>query len=213
MRNWDSLIALEAGMVGEKTRRDLTALLQENEAISESIGKCIDSILNMVTRSENLDKGIVEVVRVNEAQREWEATFSVVNMGANPIVRLICEGYYLQAICLVRQELEGIAQFKHILSNSRTTKKAPNINHMDEQLRLLYNDLSEGAHIASHAAASIQSPVPIGTEPIIALLPYGSSLIPIYSREFASSVIKIHNQLRQELLVHLKEHVNEILSL
>lgn len=210
MRNWDTFIGMQAERVEERTRRELASLLQECWDISENIGEYIDLILNRLTRSEQRDGQTFHVVRNDESLREWEATFSVVNMAATPIIRLVCEGYYLQAICLVRQEFEGIAQFKHILEKSRTTAKAPNIKHIDDQLRQLYGDLSEGAHIASHDAACLQAPLSDGSESTHAVLPHGPSLLPVYSRVAASSILEVHRDLRLALLVHLREHTNAI---
>lgn len=210
MRNWDVFISIQAEKNGKIAQRELASLLQECEAISKKIGECIDLILNRTTRSELRDGTTLHVVRSDESLREWEATFSVVNMAATPIIFLICGGYYLQAICLVRQEFEGIAQFRHILEKSRTTNRAPNIKHIDEKLRRLYSDLSKGAHIASHDAACLQAPPPNGIGSILAVLPHGPSLLPVYSREVGSSILEIHRDLRLTLFEHLREHTNAI---
>lgn len=116
MRSWDELIEIEAGKVLVESRKQLSELIALNNQLSVEIGSEIDKILNKLTRREAIvEYGVVDVVRNDDSLREWETTFSVVNMAGNCIVRLACEGYYLQAVSLVRQELEGVAEHVNLI--------------------------------------------------------------------------------------------------
>ncbi|WP_295554150.1 hypothetical protein [uncultured Stenotrophomonas sp.] len=181
-------------------------LLKEHIDLSIEIHKELIPLLNNLTRDENRNGQTVKVVRSSRTHEEWEAVFSVINMAAGPIVQLICEGLYLQAYCIVRQVLEGIAQLHHIRHGTRQITKAPQINHLDEALRRIYSPLSQGAHIATHDAAQIQAPSASGMESTLAFLPHGISLIPCYSLELSRDLLEIHLALRRLLLSHLQEH-------
>ncbi|HFT6995056.1 TPA: hypothetical protein ACGRQA_004429 [Stenotrophomonas maltophilia] len=192
------------------TQADHTQLLKEHLDISIEIQKELTPLLNNLTRDEERNGQIVKVVRSNRTHEEWEAVFSVVNMASGPILQLICDGLYLQAYCIVRQALEGIAQLHHIRQGTRQITKAPQINHLDEALRRLYPPLSQGAHIATHDAAQMQAPTANGMESTLAFLPHGISLIPCYSPELSGDLLEIHLELRRLLLSHLQEHGNNL---
>lgn len=210
VRNWDTFIEIEADKVAQETRKRLSSRIEQNNNVSKEIGSEIDRILNKVTRREVREYGAVELIRNDETHREWETAFAVVNMAGNPVVSLISSGYYLQAITLVRQELEGLAQLKHIAQGNRTKNKAPKINVLDEEVKKLYGDLSEGAHLASHDITAIQAPMPTGLERRYALLPHGPSIIPRYSHEVADAIFEMHIKIREELNDSLREHISKL---
>ncbi len=190
------------------TQTDHAQLLKKHLDLSIEIEREVIPLLNNLTRDEERNGQVVKVIRSNRTHEEWEAVFSVINMAAGPILQLICDGLYLQAYCIVRQALEGIAQLHHIRQGTRQVTKAPQINHLNEALRRLYPLLSQGAHIATHDAAQIQAPTTSGMESTLAFLPHGISLIPCYSPALSGDLLEIHLELRQLLLSHLQEHGN-----
>lgn len=210
MRTWDKLIEIEADQVLAESRERLSAILEVNDHISMEIGSDIDQILNNVTRKEMREWGPVEVARTDQTLKRWEVTFSVVNMANRGIVRLTLEGYYLQAVSLLRQELEGVAQLKHITLGTRPNGKAPNIKVLDERLRKVYRELSQGTHLTSDQMAALQAPLLTGRERLIAQLPHGPSLLPRFSHHVAKTIFEIHVELRKALKSILHEHIEKI---
>ena len=210
MTTWDEIIAIEADNISREARKRLSSRIEQNNQISKNIGSGIDKIFNKLTRMEVREHGPVEVVRDDETHREWETAFSVVNMTGNAVVHLIFAGYYLQAITLVRQELEGLAQLEHITQGSRVNNKAPNIGVLDAEIKKFYGELSEGAHLASHDITALQAPMPTGFERHNAQLPHGPSLIPRYSHEVADGIFNIHIKIREELNGCLHRHIAKL---
>ena len=208
--NWDIYIKIEADKVSQETRKQLSSRIDQNNQVSNEIGSGIDKILNQLTRKEIREYGPVNVIRNDKTHREWETVFSVVNMAGNSVVSLTCSGYYLQAITLVRQELEGLAQLEHIIQGSRATKSGPNINVIDAKIRRVYGVLSEGAHLATHEVTALQAPMPTGQERRYAQLPHGPSVIPRYSHEVADEIFEIHIEIRQGLNDSLRKHIAKL---
>lgn len=209
MRNWDQIIAIEGQKIDSKLREPLAEVLRRNHVVAEVLGASIDLMLNNLSVPEVRDGITYQLARTDPVMQEWEATFSTVNMLGPVIVSLACQGFYLPAICLLRQELEGIAQLKHILDRQRTTKHGPHIGHLDERMRRWYNLLTEGAHLSSDRMASMQAPLYGGAENI-ALLPHGSCILPQFDAELAADLIEIHIALREELTRHVEAHLQRI---
>lgn len=206
MRNWDELIAIQSEKIHKQSIDSLAIVLKRNRAVSERLGGAIELMLNNLSVPELRDGVIYHVARTDPVQREWEATFSAINMIGPAVVNLVCQGFYVPAICLLRQELEGIAQLRHILDRTRTTKKAPNIRHLEEKMRHWYPALSEGVHLSSDFVASLQAPL-FGNPDNLALLPHGSSIFPVYNRQLAVEMIEIHIEIREELRKQVDEHL------
>ncbi|MDR7047752.1 hypothetical protein J2X54_000187 [Duganella sp. 3397] len=209
MRNWDDFIAIEAGKICNISEAEFTDLLKQNAATSKLLGASLDLMLNNLSTPE-LRNGIThQVVRNDPVQREWEATFSAVNMVGPVIISLAMQGFYAAAICLLRHELEGVAQLKHILDGRRSKKYAPSISHLEERMRKWYPALSESAHLSSDFAASMQAPL-LGNPDNLALLPHGNSMLPVYNKKIAEEVIGIHIEIRKELIKRVDEHLERI---
>jgi hypothetical protein len=206
MRNWDDLITIQSEKIHEQSIDGLAVVLKRNRAVSERLGETIELMLNNLSVPELRDGVTYHVVRTDPVQREWEATFSAINMIGPAVVSLACQGFYVPAICLLRQEFEGIAQLTHVLEGTRTTKKAPNIRHVEEKMRQWYPALSEGAHLSSDFVTSMQAPL-FGDSNNLALLPHGSSIFPVFNKQLAVEIMEIHITIREELIKRVDEHL------
>ncbi|WP_156116672.1 hypothetical protein [Massilia sp. 9096] len=206
MRNWDQFIVITSEKINAKSSTDLTALLKKNNEVSKRLGEFLDLMLNNMSIPEIREGVTYQMVRTDPVQREWEATFSTVNMTGPVIVSLAMQGFYSSAICLLRQELEGTAQLKHILDGRRSTNWAPNIRHLSERMRRWYPALTESAHLSSDFAASMQAPL-FGGDDNFSLLPHGSSILPVYNKDVAEEIIEIHIEIREELTKQAEEHL------
>ena len=211
-RNWTELIGFQADSIHQLTIEKCGDILDENLSLSLTFGELIDSILNQVA-SQHMEEGqIFHIVRNDPVEREWEATFSTVHMADAPITRLICEGFYLQAIVLLRQQLEGMSQLQHILDRSRDRNfnRAPKVGNLPESIRSLYQELSQGAHLATHNLASIQAPFATTDDNLFALLPYQHSIIPKFNQEVADTLLRVHVEHRRELLARFKLYISRL---
>lgn len=207
MRNWSTLISLEAEKIASQSRLDCEEQIRSLDEASERLGELLYKILNQITLETKDENGFLRhVVRSDETLKEWEATFAVINMCNEPVIYLTRNGYYMQSLAVLRQELEGIAQLTHILDKSRTTKKSPNVGRVSSHSGR-YGELSEAAHLASHRVASLQSKIHAEHAGGFALLPHGHSILPTYNKEFASEILKLHLEFRNLLANHLQNHI------
>ncbi|MCI3205815.1 MULTISPECIES: hypothetical protein [Pandoraea] len=91
-------------------------------------------------------------VKRNYTQKgaERDALYAMFKLGRSLVTRSIFEGRITQAMALVRQELELHAQLVAIGRGQRHAKKSAPISPLREDLRILYGELSQHAHLVSH---------------------------------------------------------------
>ncbi|WP_018266695.1 hypothetical protein [Methylosinus sp. LW4] len=98
--------------------------------------------------------GIVKPSTNNSQERN--ALFAAFVIGTPTCENTIKEGRYLQASCLLRQEMELFAQIKAVRAGQREEKRrSPNISALKdsgfgESLARLYDELSAAAHASKH---------------------------------------------------------------
>lgn len=168
-------------------------------------------VVNKRTRVELRDGIPHEVVRMDEARRQWEAVMVSIWIGADLVDTAVASGLYLRALCLVRQELEGLAQLHHILNGSRKPTHSPNLSVLDRAIKQWYGTLSDGAHLASHDLVGYCAPAdPLTFQQSIAVLPHGTSMFPIYNRHIARAILRLHFRVRIRLYREMKSYAAEI---
>jgi len=65
--------------------------------------------------------------------------------------RMIASAYrYLQALALLRQEMETLAQLKVVRAGRRNEKRSPNVGVLEKSLARMYDELSAAAHVSKH---------------------------------------------------------------
>jgi hypothetical protein len=82
-------------------------------------------------------------------REERNALFASFVIGMTTCESSIAEGRYLQAIALLRQELETLATLKGVSIGKPRKKESRNVNVLDESLKRLYGSLSDAAHLES----------------------------------------------------------------
>lgn len=208
MTNLDAAILNSSDRIELVARREHAICIEQLAHLAHALESKIDEIRNQFTTPEISGGGVVNAIRVDEVSSQWEAVFSVINMASGPILQLALRGLYLQAICLIRQEYEGIAQLSHIARGTRNESRAPHIGPLEDEIKPWYGELSEGAHISSDAITQLQS-VRFGGDDQIVCLPYGASLIPCYNQHTTSVLLEMHVKLRGELLKLLTVYVEK----
>lgn len=96
------------------------------------------------------------LLRVNEIPFEFDQrTEHIDGLCAAFVIGMpVCKdtierGAYIQALTLLRQEMELLAQIKHVKAGTHKPKSAPNLKELEETIRRLYNNLSEVAHVST----------------------------------------------------------------
>lgn len=82
------------------------------------------------------------------------ALFGSFVLGLSLCEKAICEGYYLQAGALIRQEMETLAALNEVTSGTRKDGVTPQMRALEPSIRRLYGDFSAVAHVAQHDLAS-----------------------------------------------------------
>jgi hypothetical protein len=101
-----------------------------------------------------LGRGLIRVhgkfAAFTNVGEERDSLFASFVIGMSACECAIEEGRYLQALALLRQEMETLAQLKSVRSGVRKEKRAPNVGLLGRSIRRLYGDLSNAAHVSKH---------------------------------------------------------------
>lgn len=90
---------------------------------------------------------IAPVTRTSEQRKALFASFV---LGIRACESAIEEGRYLQALALLRQEMETLAQLKAVRAGKRRTNGSPNVVVLEKSLARLYGELCAAAHVSKH---------------------------------------------------------------
>jgi hypothetical protein len=130
-------------------------------------------------------------VIIDEKRREFEVLMACYAAGLRISEISILEGSYSQACCLLRQDIESLTHLTHVLKDTRKGKKAPNIAVLELQMKKVYSDLTEVAHLTSDeilrdfSALSHHHPADRIT------LPMGADCLPCYRRGVCNVLLGI----------------------
>jgi hypothetical protein len=131
---------------------------------------------------------------LNQERRVLFASY-VVGM---PLCELaIQEGRYLQALTLLRQEMETLAQIVISHSGQRKPGKLANVAVLGKNISRVYGDLSAAAHASNHDMASELLTQVLETEDKISR---GTYFYPIQNKELARKAFALHLFLTMNLI-------------
>lgn len=82
-----------------------------------------------------------KIKETNQKSEERSALFASFVIGLEACERTIAEGRYMQALALLRQEMETVAQLTSIQLGKRKEGKQPNVRVLENSLSRLYGDL------------------------------------------------------------------------
>jgi hypothetical protein len=109
----------------------------------------------------------------------------------------IVEGRYLQALTLLRQEMETLAQIVISHSGQRKPGKLANVAVLGRDISRIYGDLSAAAHASNHDMASELLTQVLETEDKVST---GTYFYPIQNRELARKAFALHLFLTMKLI-------------
>lgn len=209
-RNWDHIVSAETDRIKKAAAQDNKVLLSRIDASAVKLGALIDQCLNDVTVPEFRDGDIFHVIRRDQRACDWESVFSTVNMSFPIIIEGTLQGYYWLSAGMFRQALEAFVQLTHIITGRRDDPKsqsrAPNVANLSQDLKHIYNKLSEISHLSTREAALIQSPIHDINDRLGAKLPHGASLVPKYEPGYCQDLLELCLQLREMLYIEFEKH-------
>lgn len=91
-----------------------------------------------------------KIVEASQIGQERTALFASFVIGMPLCETAIAEGRYLQALTLLRQELETVAQLTLITQGKRKDGKVAKMSVLENSLARFYGDLSAAAHVSRH---------------------------------------------------------------
>jgi hypothetical protein len=154
-----------------------------------------------------------KIVPITPTSEERNALFASFVIGIEACENAIAEGRYLQALALLRQEMETLAQIKAVRAGKRNGTRCPNIAALgNSSLGRMYGELSEAAHASNHhmlrAATEYEltgAGLPGPTS--------GTRYFPTCDEGLARRSFTLHLglslQLLEELIIDLHERYNE----
>src|SRR5712671_6852707 len=99
------------------------------------------------------------------------------------------EGRYLQALTLLRQEMETLAQIVTSHSGQRKPGKIANVAVLGGDISRIYGDLSAAAHSSNHNMASELLTQVLETEDRVST---GTYFYPVLNKELARKAFALH---------------------
>jgi hypothetical protein len=124
---------------------------QVREQTMKAYGRLVDAhLLIMGVLSSALLRVNGKIIPIPPTGEERNALFASFIIGIDICEIAIAEGRYLQALALLRQEMETVAQLKVVRAGKRNEKRPPNIGVLEKSIARLYDDLSVAAHVSKH---------------------------------------------------------------
>lgn len=149
-----------------------------------------------------------KVVETSPAYEERTALFASFVIGMDLCERAIEEGRYLQALTLVRQEMEIIAQLITITRGKRQEGKQPKVTVLEEPLRRLYDDLSAAAHVSRHHIVRAATEMDVSTMELPGATS-GTRYFPVFDETIARRCFSLHLMLVLRLIEQMSIDYHE----
>lgn len=163
------------------------------------------SVLMRITR--NIDKlimgpdtvtGGAMVFPMTKIRKEFEATLAGFVIGVPAVEQTIREGRYLQALALLRQEMETLAQLYHLNNGARNNgrfgdKAIPSVGVLPERIRSQHDYLSGAVHVSKHhIVARATQQLHFGSLPELPQLPTGARYVSSFDAGLAHDSFLFH---------------------
>ncbi len=89
-----------------------------------------------------------KIIPIAQTCEERNGLFASFVIGMDACENAIVEGRYLQALALLRQEMETVAQLKVVRAGTRKENCAPNVGVLEKSMARMYGELSAAAHLS-----------------------------------------------------------------
>jgi hypothetical protein len=206
MEPWATLFAVQR-CYGDKVR----------EQTIEAYGRLLDARLLitgvLAAALLRIHGKIVPIDSTHEERKALSASFVI---GIEVCENAIVEGRYLQALALLRQEMETVARIKTVRFAKTNGERRPNIAVLgNSSLARLYGELSEAAHVSHHqiVRTATQYEVP-GDD--LSVPTSRARYFPAFDQGLARRSLSLHLglmlELVQEFMIDLEEQYREAVT-
>ncbi|GIB63051.1 hypothetical protein VCSRO93_3525 [Vibrio cholerae] len=196
----------------ETTASQLKDFLSTLYVIRIELDNCLSKIWNnydlMVCKESGMGhlvlSGAKDILPYVEERENFEAVLSSYVSGIRVVEGVIFEGAYVQACTLIRQELEALAQMRHIIKGTARPKKTPNIKILEKHYKLLYSELTDVAHLSCHDSVSPMAKGNSMSEMLISPLQY--SFISNFDENLSKNLFATHYAILIEVIFGLEDY-------
>jgi hypothetical protein len=140
---------------------------------------------------------------LNQERRVLFASYVV---GMPLCEQAIEEGRYLQALTLLRQEMETLAQIVTSHAGSRKPGKLATVAVLGKDIARVYGDLSAAAHASNHAMASELLTEVMESEEAVSTATY---FYPVENKKLARQAFALHLVLTMHLIKQMSIDYNK----
>lgn len=216
-----STLAIIKSKARKKCRKESKKHLKEFECISIKTNQILSNTLGLVWNNHELMatklpdnggyfilSGTKDVFPEVDQREKFESVLASYVVGITSVKKVLYEGSYVQASCLIRQELEVFTQLSHILNGTRKEKKAPNIQVLNASYKKTYTKLSGVSHLANHKDISDLAKGDIFSSEIL-LLPLQYNLATTFRGEVAMDLLALHYLINIEIIRCFLKYINK----
>lgn len=201
----------------KETAKQLDDFLSAMRSVRLELSSCLNKIwgnykLMVVPHPDGdgdlLLSGAKDVLPFVEDREKFEAVLASYITGIRTVEGIIFEGAYVQACCLIRQELEALTQMRHIMNGTSKAKKAPNIKVLEKHHKLIYSELTGVAHLSHHEDLSSMAKGSSFAQDLL-ISPLQFNFISEFDSSLSKNLFAIHYSVIIEVLLCLDEYFSK----
>ncbi|EHU0317757.1 hypothetical protein KY022_002121 [Vibrio parahaemolyticus] len=178
----------------------------------------LDKVLGQISNQYSLMVEHIDgrdVIIESEQRKRFESVLSSFVIGLTSNERSIIESDYVQASCLLRQELETLSQLRHILRGTEVDGETPKRNNIEKYLKNVYRELCALTHVSEFSSINDLTSTSLeGGSSLV--LPLRSDCLATYSDLILKALFSIHiilvKKVISELLSYVSDYINPKLS-
>lgn len=173
------------------------------EQTMKAYGRLIDAhLLIMGVPASALLRANGKIIPSTPTSEERDALFASFIIGIDACESAIAEGRYLQALALLRQEMETLAQLKAVRAGKRNEKQSPNIGVLEKSLARMYDELSAAAHVSKHDLIRSVTAWEFSGDDLLGPT-NGTRQFPVFNEDLARRSFALHLMLTRWILAEM----------
>jgi len=201
----------------KETARQLNGFLSTMGSVRLELSSCLNKIwgnyeLMVIPHPDGIGNlilsGAKDVLPFVEDREKFEAVLASYITGIRTVEGVIFESAYVQACCLIRQELEALTQMRHLMNGTSKDKKTPNIKVLEKHHKLIYSELTGVAHLSHHEDLSSMAKGSCFAQDLL-ISPLQFSFISEFNLSLSKNLFAIHYSVIIEVLLCLDEYFNK----
>lgn len=145
-----------------------------------------------------------KIVEASQVGQERSALFASFVIGMELSETAIADGRYLQALTLLRQELETVAQLTLISKGKRKDGEVANIKVLEKSLARFYGELSAAAHVSKHDLVRTATELDV-SELDVPEFTVGTRYYPAFNEGLARRAFALHLVLILKIIERMSE--------